>query len=137
MPRTLQPTLGPMEVIAVDQAQSTVDQARSTTVNTVDRERDWLALVPRALGKAGVSHKAAASDLEIDRGLLSAQLSGAPNKHLSWRRMWKLSPEFWAEIIPLICDFHGITINGTRQDAEDAAIGRLVREAVSRAVVPR
>lgn len=125
MTRTIQRTLGPMEVMAVDAAPS-------TTVNRVDRVREWIGLVPRALGKAGVSHKAAAAEMEIDPGLLSAQLGGAAGKHLSFGRMGSLPPEFWRELIVLIADFHNITIGGTQQDAEDAAIGRCVREAVKR-----
>lgn len=125
MKSMLQRALGPMEVIAVDGAPS-------TTVNGVDRGREWLGLVARALGKAGVSHKAAAADLEIDPGLFSAQLSGAEGKHLSFGRMRNLPPAFWRELIVLVADFHEIPIGGTQQDTEDAAIGRLVREAVTR-----
>src|ERR687895_551846 len=80
MSRSVQPSLGPMEV-------TPVDPGRSTTVNEVDREREWLGLVPRAFGKSGLTHKAAAAELEIDRGQLAAQLAGVPNKHLSFRRM--------------------------------------------------
>lgn len=117
----VQGALGPMEV-------RPVDGPASTMVKSVD----WLGLVSRALGKSGITHKAAASDMEIDQGLLSAQLSGASGKHLSWGRMGKLPPEFWAELIVLIAEFHDITVGGTRQDAEDAAVGRLVREVVTR-----
>lgn len=125
MSGSIQRALGPMEVIAVDGAPS-------TTVNAVDRGREWLGLVARALGKAGVSHKAAAADLAIDPGLFSAQLAGAEGKHLSFGRMRNLSPAFWRELIVLIADFHGLPLGSTQQDVEDAAIGRLVREAVTR-----
>jgi hypothetical protein len=125
MKRSLQGALGPMGV-------RPVDATTSTTVNDVDRSREWLGLVPRALGKAGVSHKRAAADMEIDAGLLSAQLSGSPGKHLSWLRMGALPPTFWRELILLIVDFHDITIGPSQQDADDAAIGRLVREVVTR-----
>jgi hypothetical protein len=48
--------------------------------------------------------------------------------------MWRWSPKFWRELLVQICDFHDITIGQTQRDAEDAAIGRLVREAVQRSV---
>jgi hypothetical protein len=125
MRKRIQRTLGPMEVIAVDGGPS-------TTVNGVDRSAEWRGLVPRALGKAGVSHKAAAVDMAIDPGLLSAQLSGVPGKHLSWLRMGSLPPAFWRELIVLIAEFHDITIGTTPRDTADAAVGRLVREIVGR-----
>lgn len=125
MSPSMQRTLGPMEV-------RPVDGGPSTTVNAVDRMREWIGLVPRALGKSGVSHKTAAADMAIDPGLLSAQLGGAAGKHLSFGRMGSLPPAFWRELIFLIAEFHEIPIGGTQQDAEDAAIGRCVREAVSR-----
>lgn len=111
---------------------SVVDLAQSTTVNSVDREREWLGLVPRAFGRSGLTHKRAAAELEMDPALLSRQLAGAQNAHLSFRKMWKLPPEFWRELIVLLAEFHEITLGGTQQDAEDAAIGRLMREAVKR-----
>lgn len=136
MSATVQRALGPMEVISVEGVASPtvtkVDGTPSSTVTKVDRSRDWLQLVSRALGKSGLSHKAAAAEMDIDRGLLSAQLTGVPGKHLSWSRMGALPPEFWRELILLVLDFHDITIGTTQKDAEDAAIGRLVREAVGR-----
>lgn len=123
--RTSQQNLPPMEV-------TVRDADRSRAVTSDDRDGDWLALVPRAMGKCGLSHKAMAIDLEIDRGLLSAQLLGAPNKHLSFRRMWRLSPEFWRELILLIIDFYGLAIAATEQERRDAELGRTVREALER-----
>ena len=126
MRRSLQGTFGPMEV-------RPLDDGPSTDVNEVDRRREWLGLVPLALGKAGISQKAAAVDMDgIDPGLLSAQLAGVPGKHLSWTRMGGLPPAFWRELILLILDFHAITIGASQQDVDDAHIGRLVREAVQR-----
>jgi hypothetical protein len=121
MRSSLQGALGPMEV-------TPVDGGTSTTVNAVD----WLGLVVRALGRAGISHKVAASDMAVDPGLFSAQLSGTPGKHLSWGRMGNLPPAFWRELITLVAEFHGLTVGATPQDAADAQIGRLVREAVTR-----
>lgn len=120
MPRSLNGTLGPMEI-----------KGLSTAVESDHKEvSDWRALVCRAFGKAGLSQKRAASDLGITEGQLSRQLGGA--EHLSFWRMASLPPAFWRELILLIVEFHDITVGGTQQDAEDAAVGRLVREAVNR-----
>jgi hypothetical protein len=109
-----------------------LDGAPSTTVKRNDR--DWLGLVTRAFGRAGISHKVAAAEMEIDPGLLSAQLSGAPGKHLSWLRMGKLPPEFWQELLTLLCEYHEICIGQSIQERTDAEIGKLIREAVGKVV---
>ena len=133
-----QRSLGPMEVRAVDGPRSTsvksVDPGQLTPTNAVDRDRErhWLSLVVRAFAKAGLTHKAAAITMETDAGLLSAQLSGVPNKHLSFRKMHRLGPEFWRELILLILDFHQITVGASQRDQDDAAIGRAIREVVAR-----
>lgn len=121
-----QQALGPMEV-------TTLDHLGSTLVNDIDRERAWVALVGRALGRAMKSQKAAAGDLGIGEGLLSAQLACAPNKHLSFRRMFYLGPVFWRELVALICEFHDIAIGQSVQDRTDMEVGRLVREVLAKA----
>lgn len=125
MRKSIQQTLGPMEL-------KTVHRERLTPVNEVDQDREWLGLFARACGKAGLSLTAAAGSMLIGLPQLSAQCSAIEDKHLSFRRMRRLPPEFWRELILLIAEFHDITLGGTQQDAEDAAIGRLVREAVNR-----
>lgn len=87
-------------------------------------------MVPKCLGRVGISQKAAAADLGVTESALSKQLAGL--EHLSFARMRNLPPEFWRELIALIADFHGICLNGTQQDTEDAQIGRCLREAVRR-----
>lgn len=119
---SLQLNLPPTEV-------QSLDRPRSSPVQSMDRER-WAQLPGIALAKAGIARKAAAADMELDPSLLTAQLAG--KKHLSWLRIGSLPPEFWRELILLIVEFHAITVGGTQQDQEDAAVGRLVREAVSR-----
>lgn len=91
---------------------------------------DWRAIVGKSLGRAGLSQKQAASDLGITESALSKQLAGT--EHLSFWRMHALPPEFWRELILLILEFHELTIGSTQRDQDDAAIGRLVREAVTR-----
>lgn len=125
--RITQPTLGPMEV-------KTVNRERLTPVNSDNREREWLGLIGRAAGKALLSHDQLAGCLGISAPHLSAQLSAVESKHFSYRRMWKLPPEFWGELVTLICEFHDITIGQSVQERTDGEIGRLVREAVQKAV---
>jgi hypothetical protein len=131
---SLQPPLLSLEANRVGSQDSRVDSRVPTAANEVDREREWVGLAGRAFGASGYTQKTAGAVLDVDKGTLSAQLACAPNRHLSFRKMWKLGPEFWEALIPLICEFHGITIGQTQRDLEDAAIGRCVREAVLRVV---
>lgn len=120
MRRSVNGTLGPMELQPLGSASPSVP----------NRLGEWRALVSKSLGRAGLSQKAAAADLGITESALSKQLSGM--EHLSFWRMAGLPPAFWRELILLLVEFHGITIGSTQQDAEDAAVGRLVREVVTR-----
>lgn len=126
MSRSVQRTLGPMELERVQ----TGSDSRLKSLQT------WKDMVPAAMAKARYSGKRTAGDLEISESQFGNQLAydGTPEHrdHLSFWRMRHLPPEFWRELIFLIADFHNIPIGGTQQDAEDAAIGRCVREAVSR-----
>jgi hypothetical protein len=123
MSRSMQLNLPPTEV-------HSLDQSRSSAVQPMDLDR-WVSLPGLALAKAGIQRKAAAADMGLDPSLLTAQLTG--RKHLSWLRLGSLPPEFWHELVLLIVEFHGLTIGAASQrDIEDAAIGRCVRDAVSR-----
>ncbi len=90
-----------MELESVGQpaptAPKSVGEASSTAPKSVG---EWRALVGRALGRAGLSQKAAAIDLGITPQALSKQLAGA--EHLSFWRMFNLPPEFWRELVALI-----------------------------------
>ena len=114
--------LPPTEVMSVDRSP----QARSTPVN--DRDRDWLDLVSSALGRAGISQKAAAIDMGIDPGLLSAQLTPGSGKHLSWLRLGKLSSAFWNELIPMLAEWHDLSFGSNEQARQDAVLGAKARE---------
>lgn len=125
MTRIVQGALGPMEL---ERVQSGSD----TGLNSLQR---WKDMVPTAMSRALRSGKRTAGDLGISEQQFSSQLAydGQDRRdHLSFWRMRNLPPEFWRELIVLIADFHNITIGGTQQDIEDAAIGRCVREAVKR-----
>jgi hypothetical protein len=117
----MQGALGPMEL-------KPLGSASPTPPNSLG---DWRAIVSKSLGRAGISQKVAAADLGVTEAALSKQLAGA--EHLSFWRMHSLPPEFWHELVLLIVEFHGLTIGAASQrDLEDAAIGRCVRDAVSR-----
>jgi hypothetical protein len=117
----MQGALGPMELKPLGSASPTPPNCLG----------DWRAIVSKSLGRAGISQKVAAADLGVTEAALSKQLAGV--EHLSFWRMHSLPPEFWHELVLLIIDFHGLTIGAASQrDIEDAAIGRCVRDAVSR-----
>ena len=121
MPKHHQLNLSPMELNALGTASPTAPKSIG----------GWRALVSKSLGRAGLSQKAAASDLGITESALSKQLSGL--EHLSFWRMLNLGPEFWAEMVDMILEFHGRNAPGlTAQDQEDMRIGRLMREIVQR-----
>jgi hypothetical protein len=107
-----------------------VDSPLSTTANEVDMERAWVGLAERAIVKSGFSQKTAAGKLETDRGSLSAQLACAPNRHLSFRKMWRLGPDFALELVLLIIEFYDLQIGITEQERRDLACGRAIREAL-------
>lgn len=125
---SVQRPLPAMEIIAVDARPS-------TTVNERDHARDWLGLVVRAFGKSGLTHKAAAAEMELDPGLLSAQLSGVPGKHLSWLRLGKLPASFWQELLVLVAEYHRLTIGQSVQERTDQELGRGLRELMTKAGV--
>lgn len=128
MSKSLQITLPPMEV-------KRVDSAPPTAANEVDSERRWLRLVASALGKCGMNQESARISMDVDRGTFSAQLNAAPNRHLSFRKMVHLGPEFWAEMVELILDFHGLASPGfTPQDEEDRRLGKAFRELQQQAL---
>lgn len=120
MGATTQQTLGPMELQKVGDASPTVP-------NSIG---DWRSLVGRAFGRAAISQKVAAADLGITESALSKQLTGA--EHLSFWRMHGLPPEFWQELIPLIVEYHGLSLGDSPTQRNHAEIGRLVTEAVLR-----
>jgi hypothetical protein len=123
----------PMEVKAVGRPVPTAD-------NSVDTERSWLRLVSRALGKCHRNQEDARRTMDVDPGTFSAQLNCVPNRHLSFRKMVHLGPDFWREMVELICEFHGLQPPGmTADDMEALRIGkaqielhRQIAKAVSR-----
>lgn len=111
-----------------------VESLRTPVRSGADSLRTWRELVRRALGKAGISSKTAAGEMGITEQQLSDQLNGRERYHLSFWRMLHLGPEFWKEMIDLICEFHEIPRGVSQRDQERMRIGALVEEVVQRAV---
>lgn len=115
MSKSLQVALPPMAV----------ERVRSTSQPPTDSLRRWRELVTRALSKAELTRKSAASEMGISEQQLSDQLNGRENYHLSFWRMFHLPRSFWVELVDLICEFHDIPARGaTAQDLEYMRIGK-------------
>jgi hypothetical protein len=122
MPKHHQLSLSPMELNGLGTASPTAPKSIG----------DWRAIVSKSLGRAGLSQKVAAADLGITESALSKQLAGT--EHLSFWRMLNLGPDFWSELVDLICEFHELPPRGlTAQDEADRRLGRAFREAVQQA----
>lgn len=63
-------------------------------------------LIARALDRAGLTVKAAASDMGISESLLARQLKGM--EHLSWQRLNLLPDRFFYELLFLIAEARGL-----------------------------
>lgn len=107
-----------------------LNRVGETTPTNPKTVGDWQALVPRAFGRSGLTHKLAAGHLEVKQTALSKQLAGL--EHLSFWRMFALPREFWQELVLLVIDFYDLQIGLTEQDRRDLELGRSVREAVER-----
>lgn len=97
----------------------------------------WKDLFVRATQRAGLSQKATASALGISEQQYSNQLAydgDARRDHISFWRMHKLPPEFWREVIALMCEYHEIVVGHTVQERTDCEIGKLIREAVGKVI---
>lgn len=126
--RQSQRNLPPMEVEPINRRQP----QRVEEINQLhqEREREWLRRFVAARTRAGITQQQAAGAMGgISVQLLSAQETGVDGKHLSFRRMWNLGPEFWSEMIDHILEFHGLSSPGlSPQDEEDRRIGKAYRE---------
>jgi hypothetical protein len=114
-----------------------VGEVRTPTHLGTDSLRMWREMVRRALGKAGISAKVAASEMGITEQQLSDQLNGREKYHLSFWRMLRLGRDFWLEALPLIAEFYGISIGTSPLDEEHRRIGKAyceLQQQVSRTV---
>uniref|UniRef100_A0A6M3J9C7 XRE family transcriptional regulator n=1 Tax=viral metagenome TaxID=1070528 RepID=A0A6M3J9C7_9ZZZZ len=73
-----------------------------------DEERELIGDVELALTRAGISHKAAALDMQIDLSLWTRQRHG--DGHISLKRLARLPEGFWREFIALRADRYGVTV---------------------------
>lgn len=73
-------------------------------------------LIARALDRAGLTVKAAASDMGISESLLARQLKGM--EHLSWQRLNLLPDRFFFELLILIAQTRGIATVRTQIEME-------------------
>jgi hypothetical protein len=122
-----------------------VNREGLTTVNDIHRERAWLNLITRAMGKALATPQQFAGTLGISPQLLSMQLSAVENKHFSFRRLCRTSGAFMAELLLGIIDFYrgdaefeavfgraGAVGQLSAADQADLELGRTVRESLER-----
>lgn len=124
---TVQRSLPPMELQTLENPVSTLEGRVSTALKSVE---SWRALVGTALGRARVSQKVAAAEMQIAEPQLSRQLSGV--EHLSFWRMKEIPAPFWQELVLLIIEFYDLQIGMTEQDRRDCETGRALRELVFR-----
>jgi len=105
----------------------TLEKPVSTALKSVE---SWRAIVGTALGRARVSQKVAAAEMQIAEAQLSRQLSGV--EHLSFWRMKAIPAPFWQELVLLIIEFYDLQIGMTEQDRRDCELGRTIRHALER-----
>lgn len=129
MTASIQQPLPPMEVQRVQDTSKPVQESSRTVLKSL---QEWRGLVLRAMGRCQLSQKQMAAELGVSAALLSGQLAGREGEHLSFWRMHALPPAFWQELIPLIVEYHGLTLGDSPQQRNYAAIGQLVSEAVLR-----
>lgn len=118
MSSIVQRNLPPMEV----QRLSGSSESARKSVNPV-------LLATRALGKAGIASKSAASDMGISPSLFSRQFNVATEEHPSLKRMGLLPREFWREFALLLCEDLGLTVNGP--DVERHALADVLEACAS------
>lgn len=95
----------------------------------IDPVRAWVGLVKVAMQRSGLSQKEAAYLAGISEPQLSVQLSydgTTRREHLSLWRIHRWPTAFWAELVELLIDFHGLTL-GSTDEASDEDLGRAVR----------
>lgn len=118
MKASRQLALGPMALPTVSAPSETVRKS----VNPV-------ALAMRALGKAGIQSKSAASDMGISPSLFSRQFNESSEEHPSLKRMGLLPREFWREFALLLCEDLGLSVNGP--DVERHALADVLEACAS------
>jgi hypothetical protein len=117
---TLQQNLPPMELQTPSRADASAETPRKSL-------KDWNEIPARALGRAGLSQKAAAIAMDKSESWLSRALKGL--EKLGWCDVGMIDdPAFWAELLQLMAEYHGVAFGGNEQARADADVGRRVRE---------
>lgn len=120
MSRTIQAPLPPMPLPNRSRTEAASETPRKSL-------KDWQELPARALGRAGVSNKAAALSMGKSESWLSRALRGL--EKLGWSDIGQLDdPAFWAELLQLMAAFHDVSLGNNEQAQKDCELGRKVRE---------
>jgi DNA-binding Lrp family transcriptional regulator len=89
--------------------------------------KEWGEIPAKALGRSGVSNKAAALAMGKSESWLSRALRGL--EKLGWSDIGAIEdPAFWGELMQLMAEFHGIAFGHNEQARKDSEVGRRVRE---------
>lgn len=113
-----------------------LEKVQKPTEGCLKSLQTWKDLLIRATQRAGLSQKATASALGISEQQYSNQLAydgDAKRDHLSFWRMHQLPPEFWQELIALLIEYHDLVIGQSVEERRDLELGKLFREAVTKA----
>jgi hypothetical protein len=99
---------------------------------TLRQSVKWNEIPETAFDCARLQRKSTAADLRKSHSWFCRALKGL--EKLGWADLGVIdSKEFWAEMVDLILDFHGLSAPGlSAQDQEDMRVGRLMREIVQR-----
>lgn len=91
--------------------------------------KEWEEIPAKALGRSGISNKAAAIAMGKSESWLSRALRGI--EKLGWSDIGAIEdPAFWHELLQLSAEFHDIAFGSNEQARKDAEVGRRVREVI-------
>lgn len=122
MPRSVQFNLPPAPLQSLSDADAGAESSRKSLT-------DWQDIPARALGRAGVSQKAAALAMGKSESWLSRALKGL--EKLGWSDIGAIEdPQFWSELLHLVADFHEASFGDNPHARRDAEVGRRIREAL-------
>lgn len=120
MKNSMQRALGPMELQSVTPGDAPSETSRKSL-------KDWNEIPARALGRAGLSQKAAAIAMDKSESWLSRALKGL--EKLGWSDIGMIDdPAFWGELLQMMAEYHDVAFGANEQARADADVGRRVRE---------
>jgi hypothetical protein len=90
---------------------------------------EWDEIPAKALGRSGISNKAAALAMGKSESWVSRALRGL--EKLGWNDIGTIAdPLFYQALCDLIADFYDVAVRDNAQARSDAEIGRRVREVM-------